>query len=114
MKKLIAASLLVLTSSVYALALEVSDYSVTEAILATAQTVTFPKPVRVITIKTSAPTSSAIHVTFDGTTATTSNFTIDGNGSGYTRVQQNGDPDIPSISVIGDSASGNFSVEAYK
>lgn len=80
--------------------------STTGNLAGTAATVTFTAPSRHIIIKTD-PAAAVAYVAFSGT-ATTSNFRIEPGGS----LSIDG-PALPSISIIGASATGTYSVAAW-
>lgn len=113
-KPVFLASLLIALGLPVLAADSVREYSTTTAITGSVQTFDLSAtPIysaRVVTVKTSA-TSSAIAVSLDGTDPT-GKFKIEGNGAGMTFTQTAGMPDIVTVKVLGDSASGNVSIEA--
>lgn len=82
--------------------------STTSAVPASSTTISLNHGCRHIVIKTDTG-AAALYVRLDGTTATQSNFKIDGGGS----LSMDALPLVTQVTIIGAAATGNYSILAW-
>jgi len=82
--------------------------SVTAAIPASSTVVTLTAPSRHVVIKSDA-SAAVMYIRLDGGTCTSANFKIDSGGA----VALDGLPGINSVTILGASATGNYSILAW-